>query len=346
MPLKRFPGFIDAHAHLREPGAEHKEDFATGTRAALKGGFTFVSDMPNNPLPTVSLERLEEKISLADAKAYCDLGFHYGSDGQNTDTFPKAVAHPRVFGLKIYCNATTGTLLVEDEKTLERMFASWESKKPILVHAEGDKLALAIELAKRFARHLHVCHLASAQETQLVRRAKTKGLPISAGVCPHHLFLTKKDRAALGGYAIMQPPLGDERDQEALWEGIYDNTIDLVETDHAPHTREEKKQDNPPFGVPGLETTVGLLFSAVADKRIEETDIVRLLYDAPKSIFHIPDQESTCIELNPDIPFIAGKDGYETKCGWSPFDGWKLYGKVEKVVLRGKTVVGHGVVLS
>lgn len=342
MPLKRFPGFIDAHAHLREPGAEHKEDFATGTRAALKGGFAFVCDMPNNPAPTVSLGHLEKKILLANAKAYCDVGFYVGSDGKNTAKFAKAAAHPRVFGLKLYCNATTGTLLIEDEKALRHIFASWESEKPILVHAEDGKLALAIELAKRYKRRLHVCHVASASDLQLVRQAKTKGLRISAGVCPHHLFLTKKDQNALGGYGVMQPSLGDERDREALWEGLLDNTIDLVETDHAPHTREEKEQENPPFGVPGFETALGLLFKAVADKRIKEADVVRLLHDAPKSIFHIPEQKDTYIELDPDIPFTVGEDGYETKCGWSPFEKWELYGKVERVVLRGKTLLKGG----
>ena len=346
MSLTRFPGFIDAHAHLREPGAEHKEDFATGTRAALKGGFTFVGDMPNNPRPTVSLERLEEKIALADAKALCDVGFYYGTDGTNTGTFAMATMHPRVLGLKLYCNATTGTLLVESERVIETIVASWETEKPILVHAEGNQLPLVLELAKHYKRILHVCHVARASEVEIIRREKTKRSGISAGVCPHHLFLTAKDRDTLKGYAIMQPLLGDKRDQEALWEGLCDHTIDVVETDHAPHTREEKEQDPPPFGVPGLETAAGLLFCAVVDKRIEEKDVVRLLYENPKKIFHIPPQPNTFIELDPEKPFVVGQHGYETKCGWSPFEGWELYGKVERVVFKGNAVLEEGRLLN
>lgn len=345
MPLTRFPGFVDVHAHLREPGAEYKEDFATGTRAALKGGFTFVCDMPNNPLPTVSRERLEEKISLADAKALCNVGFHYGTDGTNIDTFAMAIAHPRVFGLKLYCNATTGALLV-DERAIEKIVASWETEKPLLVHAEGERLPFVLELAKHYKRTLHVCHVARACEVELIRRAKEQRNGISAGVCPHHLFLTGSDRDRLRGYAIMQPPLGDKRDQEALWEGLQDYTLDVVETDHAPHTREEKEKDPPPFGVPGLETAAGLLFRAVIDKRIEEKDVARLLHDNPKRIFHIPDQPDTFIELDTDKPFIVGEDGYETKCGWSPFEAWILYGKVEKIVFKGNIVLEQGRILK
>src|SRR5258708_2631495 len=143
MSLLRLPGLIDVHVHLREPGATHKEDFLTGSRAAVKGGFTFIIDMPNNPTPTISLERLAEKIALS-KKAICDIGFHYGTNGLNTESFAAAAQNPKVFGLKLYCNHTTGEMLLDDPILVEKVFQTWESEKPILVHAEGEKLTTAI----------------------------------------------------------------------------------------------------------------------------------------------------------------------------------------------------------
>lgn len=343
MPLQKFPGLIDVHVHLREPGATDKEDFTTGSRAALAGGFTFVIDMPNNPsAPTVSIDRLEEKIALSSQKAVCDVGFHYGTDGKNFESFDLARSNPRVFGLKIYCEHTTGDLLVAEETELERIFKAWQSEKPILVHGQGETLSLCLELAKKYSRRLHGCHVATKSDIELVKRAKQRKQTVTAGVTPHHLFLTPADVARLGSFALVKPAIGGPGDQEVLWEALSNGTIDLVESDHAPHTKEEKESATPAFGVPGLETTVGLLFKAVHEGELLKEDIIRLLYTNPKRIFNVPGQPDTHIELDPDKPWIVGQDGYATKCGWSPFDEWELYGKPQTVVLRGKTLVRDG----
>lgn len=344
MSLGKFPGFIDVHVHLREPGATQKEDFYTGSRAAIKGGFTYILDMPNNPIPTFSQEALQEKINLSQ-KAMCDVGFHYGTNGKNIASFPTISINSQVFGLKLYCNHTTGDYLIENPVLIDEVFKSWESNKPILVHAEGEKLALAIDMAKKYKRRLHVCHISLVEEVKMVRQAKNKKLTISAGVCPHHLFMTDKDRETKGSYALMKPPLGTIQDQEALWEGLLDGTIDLVETDHAPHTKEEKQGEKPMFGVPGLETALGLLFKAVHDRKISQEDVIKFLYENPKRIFGIPDQLDTYIEADSEEPYIVGEDGYESKCGWSSYDGWELFGKVQTVVFKGKKVLENGTVL-
>lgn len=310
MALQKFPGFIDVHVHLREPGDTHKEDFFTGSKAAVAGGFTFVCDMPNNSVPTISIDRLEEKITLS-KKAVCDIGFHYGTDGNNLETFAPAWKNPHVFGLKIYCNHTTGNLLVDD---VSNIFASWNSEKPILVHAEGEKLVECLFYAKKFDRRLHVCHIAQNAEIELIRNAPDT---VSAGVTPHHLFL--KD-------AVVKPAITPI--QDTLWEALLDGTIDLVESDHAPHLKDENA-----YGVPGLETTVGLLL-----KNDKKSPLITWLYENPKKIFHIPDQPDTYIELDPEKPYTVGADGYETKCAWSPYAGWELYGKVEKVIYYGKSI--------
>ncbi len=345
MSLKRFPGFIDVHVHLREPGATHKEDFYTGSRAAIKGGFTFIIDMPNNPTPTITDQRLAEKILLS-KKALCDIGFHFGTNGRNTEEFIKVWDSPRIFGLKIYCNHTTGEMLIEDLGLLENVFNSWKTEKPILVHAEGVQLAAAIALARLYDRRLHICHISQSIEVELVRRAKEKGQRIMAGVCPHHLYMTGIDGDKLKGYGCMKPPLGTQDDQDALWIGLNDGTIDIVETDHAPHTKEEKEKDPPAFGVTGLETAIGLMFKAAKEGRIKESDIVEFLYNRPKAIFNIPDQLDAYVELDPDSEWIVGVDGYQTKCGWSCFDGWKLNGRIENVVLRGKKVLENGKIVE
>ncbi len=343
MSIKRYPGFIDIHSHLREPGATHKEDFASGTRAAIAGGFTYVIDMPNNPnTPTFTPQRLEEKITLSHQKALCDVGFHFGTNGLNTESFKSVWDNPLVYGLKIFCNHSTGHFLVENLALLEKIFIAWNSEKPILVHAEGMHLAGAITLAHFYNRKLHVCHIAQKAEVELVRIAKRKGYAITAGVCPHYLYLTDIDVERIGWWARVKPPIATKDDQDGLWAGLQDKTIDIVETDHAPHTKEEKESSDPPVGMPNLETTVGLLFKAVHDKKLKEEDISRLLYERPKELFHIPTQDNTYVELDPQMPYRIGKDGYYSKSGWSVFDGWEAYGKPDRVVLRGKICLEDG----
>lgn len=325
MPITRLPGLIDVHVHLREPGATHKEDFASGTEAAVRGGFHFVIDMPNNPgAPTISIERLEEKIRLTDAKKRCEVGFHYGTEGNNLETFETASKHPRVFGLKIYCNHTTGDLLIEDPAKLDSIFKAWESPKPILVHAEGAILETALELTQKYNRHLHHCHTSLASEVELIAQAKRSGMKVSAGVTPHHLFLTNKDTAT------MKPPLATQADQDALWQGIEDEVIDLIETDHAPHTPEEKAKGA--FGIPGLETALGLMGLAVHQGKITEHDLIKLMHLNPKQIFHIPDFDDF-IEVNFEEPYTVDSSQFASKAKWSPFDGWELYGNP---ILRSK----------
>jgi dihydroorotase-like cyclic amidohydrolase len=346
MAIQKFPGFIDVHVHLRDPGATHKEDIRTATRAALRGGFTFIVDMPNNPThPTITIDRLQEKIDLVRQKALCDVGFHFGTDGKNIDEFPAAWRNPHVFGLKVYAGKTTGELLVDEPKILDRIFSSWESDKPIFVHAEGDMLGLAIELSRKYGRKLHVCHISTIQDLTLLERAKKKKQMITAGVTPHHLFLTKKDVKKLGTYAAVKPQIGDESTRLALWDALKRELIDIVESDHAPHTREEKMCSAPVSGVPGLETTLGLLLRAKIAKKLTREQIVDLIYRKPKAICNIPDQPHTYIECDETKSYIVGEEGYETKCGWSPFDGWELYGKVETVVLRGTPLVANGMIV-
>lgn len=334
--LIKLPGLIDPHVHLREPGAIQKEDFTTGTKAAIAGGYTLVLDMPNNPDATVTAEALQEKMDLAKGRIYCDVGFHFGASSKSVQYFQEVSG--KVFGLKVYMNQTTGDLLMEDDSTLEAVFSAWPKDKPVLVHAEGDTLQKAINLARRFGNKLYVCHVSLEKEIGLIKEAKASGLNLSCEVSCHHLFLTDEDAKRLGPYGMMKPPLSSKEDREALWEAIADGTIDMIASDHAPHTKEEKAGEKPPYGVPGLETSLPLLLTAVNDGKLTIERLIELTSTNPRKIFGIPGQENTYVEVDMGESYVIENENLQTKCGWTPFAGTKVTGKVKKVVLRGKTV--------
>lgn len=337
-----LPGLIDVHTHLREPGATQKEDFETGTQAAIAGGYTALLDMPNNPVPTVSAEALEQKINLARGRIYCDVGFNFGATPQSSRYFE--ATKNKVFGLKVYMNHTTGDLLMEDEKALEEVFSKWPRGKIIMVHAEGDTLIKAINLTKKYRQKLHVCHITTKQEIDLIKQAKKDGLPISCEVSCHHLFLTAEDAKRLGSFGMMRPPLATEEDRQALWDNL--DIIDMIASDHAPHTREEKNGPNPPNGVPGLETSLPLLLTAVNEGRLNIERLIKLTSENPRKIFNIPVQENTFVEVEITIPYTLDPIPLFTKCNWTPFEGMEVKGKVKKVVLRGQVVFENGKVLG
>lgn len=336
-----LPGLIDPHTHLREPGGEHKEDFFSGTRAALKGGFTTVGVMPNTSPAITTLTRLEQWKQLA-RKAVCDTMLYFGTNGRNFSELVKAKDDPAVFGLKVYCNQTTGDLLVEDRMAIREIFSLWESTKPILVHAEGaELLGFLVELAAQTGRHLHICHVSTKDDLEVIRLAKQDGMQLSCEVCPHHLFLTEADEGELGSLALMKPRLGTQVDQDALWQGL-NGTIDCIATDHAPHTLTEKQSNLPPFGVPGLETALGLMLTAASVGKLPYERLSTLMHDNAQRIFQIPPSPDSFVVVDPGKLWVVGEDGYQTRCGWSPFDGWALLGLVETVVFKGRTVVSGG----
>lgn len=333
----KLPGLIDPHVHLREPGATQKEDFQTGTKAAIAGGYTLVLDMPNNPIPTISPETLQQKVSLATKKIYADVGFHLGASPKSIQYFREVA--DRVFGLKVFMNPTTGDLLMQDDATLEAVFSAWPKEKVLMVHAEGDTLQKAISLAKKFGNKLHVCHVSLQKEVELIKQAKKEGLEVTCEVTCHHLFLTDQDVRKLGSYGMMRPPLESKQDQEALWQGIKQGVIDMIGSDHAPHTKGEKENlQKVVNGVPGLETTLPLLLTAVNQGRLTIEKLTELTYTNPQKVFQTPVQEETYVEVDLEESYTISNDNLQTKCGWTPFVGMKATGRVRKVVLRGQLV--------
>lgn len=335
-----LPGLIDPHVHLRDPGQTHKEDFYTGTAAALAGGYTTVLDMPNNLEPITSAARLGAKQAGARLRAVSDLGFHFGTLGDNLDVFDQVI--DRVTGLKIYLNTTTGNFIIDKDKLLA-IYEAWPGTKPILLHAEDDVSDLVLDVVRRTKKPTHICHVSSQAELEMVLKAKDEGLPVTAGVTPHHLFLTEDDQEELGAYGLMKPSLKPKRDQQFLW-GHMD-AIDVIESDHAPHTKAEKKGSAPPFGVPGLETTLALMLTAEAEGKLTRQQIIEKLHANPLHIFGLVADETTQVFIDMS-EYEVRADDLLTKSGWSPFAGRLLVGKVVQVKLRGQTVFKDGKVLA
>lgn len=346
MTALRLPGLIDVHVHLREPGGEQKETLTSGTAAALAGGVTIVLDMPNTYPPLVDAETLARKQELVAQKALCDVGLFLGATA--TNAVGAAALAAEAAGLKIYLDQTYGPLRMRSSATfpgrglaaLLAHFSTWPATRPIAVHAEGLSAAIAIGLARSFGRRLHLCHVSRADEMALIRAAKASGAALTCEVAPHHLFLTEADARRLGPYGAMKPPLATEADRAALWANL--DAVDCIATDHAPHTRAEKEGEDPPPGVPGLETMLPLLLTAVAEGRLTAERLVELTHRAPRRIFGLPVQPDTWIEVDPNARYTLSDEDLHTRCGWTPFAGLAVQGRVTRVVLRGQAAFEDG----
>lgn len=353
MTTIRLPGLIDAHVHLREPGYTHKEDFYTGTAAALAGGVTAVLDMPNTVPPTDTPPRFAEKAALAVSKAVCDVGLFVGATTDKLDAYLPIA--PQACGLKIYVSETFGSLRIEDLGLLHRFFRSWAegaggkwrpasgagslpnpSFGPIAVHAEELMLPVCLNLSHLYGVPLHIVHVTRRSEIELIRRAKEQGYPVTCEVTPHHLFLSSDDLSRLGARGDMRPKLASPDDVAAMWENLA--IVDIFATDHAPHTLAEKSQEVPPPGVPGVETLLPLLLTAVHDGRLELDDILLRCVENPQRIYGLPPQPDTFVDVDVDARYELSDARQHTKAGWTPFAGQSVFGKVEKVTLRGRTV--------
>ncbi len=348
-----MPGLIDVHVHLREPGAEYKEDFRTGTRAAIAGGITTVIDMPNNLQPTITLEKLKEKQKLAKEKAVCDVYFHFGTTPDNFQEVKKA--NPP--SLKIYMGNTTGMLLVKDDEVIKKHFENFDKKKPIILHAEdadylekhpdkpeeAARLAVerAVTLASSTSRRIHIAHTSTVAEVNAAKKWKL----CTVETAPHYLFLSKKyfkENTKLGD---VRPPLRDEEQRQALWKVF--NQIECIATDHAPHTLEDK--ENGASGFPGLETSFALMLDGYNKRLIALTDIMQKMTSNPAKIFNLAQLGKIENDFFANLIFVDVKEEWkikgeelETKCKWSPFEGRIVKGKVKKVILKGKLVYEDG----
>lgn len=339
MTTIRLPGLIDPHVHLRDPGATHKEDFATGTAAALAGGFTCVLDMPNNSPPITDADTLASKQAVAGSKAHCDYGLYLGAGTDNVTTAATLATH--VTGLKLYLDQTFGPLRLDDLETLLAHAERWPDNRPLVFHAEGRTIAAAILVAHLTNKPIHICHVSRADEVDLIRRAKERGIRVTCEATPHHLFLTAEDTATLGsGRSEVRPRLARATDRAALRAHL--DVIDCFATDHAPHTVSEKDSPQPPPGMPGLETALALYLSLVREELISLDGLIDRTVNNPRRIFGLPEQPDTWVEVDVDATWTVRGAEMHTRAGWSPFEGWRLQGQVRRVVLRGVEAYSEG----
>jgi carbamoyl-phosphate synthase/aspartate carbamoyltransferase/dihydroorotase len=343
MTLITLPGLVDVHTHLRVPGGEHKEDFSSGTAAALAGGVTTVLAMPNTSPPLSTPAILESTAAKARRTSFCDVGLFAGASPKQIDLLPQLSRY--TVALKIYLNETFGPLRVDDLSTLMACFRNWPRAKPIAMHAEGANVAIGVGLAAAYRRPVHFCHISRKDEIELIAAAKAHGLPVTCEVTPHHLFLTQADASRLGSLGHMRPPLAGQADVEALWSHL-NTTVDCIATDHAPHTLAEKSVDNPPPGVPGLETSLPLMLTAVREKRLTLERLIALMATNPVAIFKLPVPADTSVEVDTQARYTISNDGLRTKCGWSPFAGMEVVGRVRWVVLRSVELYKDGQLLA
>ena len=351
-----MPGVIDVHTHMREPGVTYKEDFETGSRACAKAGITTFYDMPNTVPTTTTLENLLNKKELARKKSIVNFGIHFGgSKNNNISEIREVLAKKEVNTVKIFMNVTTGEMLIEDDEILKGVF---QNSGLVLVHAENEMIDKAIELNQKYGKGLYVCHIPSAEELKKVIEAKKDSSlnnemhPIYAEVTPHHLFLNEEIRESSERNKMllrMKPELRKKSDNEFLWKALNEGLIDTIGTDHAPHLIEEKLE-KVTFGMPGVETSLALMLNAYNEGRIKLSAIQKLMCENPAEIMKIAGRGklkegyyADVIVVDTEKEWIAGVDDtLESKCGWTPYENWKLKGKNIMTVVNGEIIYENG----
>jgi dihydroorotase len=371
--LHLLPGVIDDQVHFREPGLTHKEDLATASRACAKGGVTTFLEMPNTLPPATTQVRLEEKLALAASKSLVNYGFYIGATPDNVADLKSAHRTP---GIKIFIGSSTGDLLVDGQEALERIFA--ETTLPLTAHCEDEttvranaaRLAgtrdvadhsrirdhaaaliatkRAVDLAFRHKHRFHVLHVSTAAETELL--ADHRNL-ISGEACTHHLLFSVDDYARLGTLVQMNPSLKTREDSAALWKALADGRLQVVATDHAPHTLEEKQKPYPtsPSGLPAVENSLALMLNEVNRGRCTLEQVVRWMCDAPARVWDIVNKGRIAVGYDADLVLVDLARQHEirnedqvTKCGWTPWHGKQLIGLPVRTWVMGRTVFHEG----
>ena len=364
-----LPGVIDDQVHFREPGLTHKEDLAHASRACAKGGVTSFLEMPNTVPNTITQAALEDKLATASKSSLVNYGFYVGATTENVDVLKHATRTP---GIKIFIGSSTGNLLVDEQAALEKIFA--ESTLTICAHCEDETTvranaakyanetdiafhskvrdheaaviatARAIDLAQRHNHRFHVLHVSTANEIELIQNG---GPLITSEVCPHHLFFNVDDYPRLGSLVKMNPSIKNKTDNEQLWQALCDGVIDIVATDHAPHTMDEKREPYPkcPSGLPAVENSLALMLNQVNQGKCTIEQVVKWMCSGPAEIWNMKrkgrievgyDADLTLVDM--DLTQTVLNENQETKCGWTPWHGDDLTGWPIATWVMGKQV--------
>lgn len=379
--LTLLPGVIDSQVHFREPGLTHKEDIYTGTLSALAGGVTTIFEMPNTSPNTSTQERLDEKLHLAQAKAKTHYAFFVGATNDNATTLDAIARTEGCCGVKIFMGSSTGDLLVSDDVHLDQIMRS--VKSPISVHCEDENILIArksiaslgkharfhsdwrnvqsaltatkriVALAEKHHRSVHVLHISSADEIHFLR---TKKHTVTVECLPQYLTLHAPEcYDRLGNYAQMNPPIREKAHQEELWKAIQDGTIDVLGSDHAPHTRAEKDKPYPqsPSGLTGVQTLLPLMLNHVANKKLSLERLCQLVSENPARIFRARNKGRIAPGYDADFTVVDLKktetishSWIQSRVKWTPFDGMKVQGWPIMTILKGKIAMRENTFMS
>jgi dihydroorotase len=379
--LTILPGVIDTQVHFREPGLEHKEDLATGTAAAAQGGVVAIFEMPNTKPSTTTAEAIADKVERARGRAWVDHAFFLGAAAENIPDLARWERLPGCAGIKVFMGSSTGSLLVADDETLESVLS--QGHRRVAVHCEDEgrlaerkhladeaahprahhqwrdvETALMasrrlIRLAEKVGRRVHVLHVTTAEEMEFL--AEHKDLA-TVETTPQHLTLAAPDcYERLGSYAQMNPPIRGIRHRDALWAAIANGVVDVLGSDHAPHTREEKDKPYPqsPSGMTGVQTLVPIMLDHVKQGRLSLERLVDLTSAGPARIYNIIGKGRLAVGYDADFTVVDMKaervitnDWIESRCGWTPFDGKRVTGWPVATIVRGRTVMREGQLLG
>ena len=374
--LHILPGVIDSQVHFREPGLEHKEDLESGSRGAVMGGVTCVFEMPNTKPLTTSAETLADKVQRATHRMFCDFAFYVGGTRENVDDIPQLERLPGSAGIKVFMGSSTGNLLVEDDPSLDRIIAKLSRRAAF--HAEDEMRLNArkgeripgypsshyvwrdeeaallattrlVGLAEKYGKRVHVLHISTAAEMAFLADHKDWA---SVEVTPHHLTLVAPDcYERLGTYAQMNPPVRDARHRDAIWAALANGVVDVLGSDHAPHTREEKDHPYPDShsGMTGVQTLVPIMLDHVNAGRLSLQRFVDLTSHGPQRLFNMRGKGRIAVGYDADFTVVDLKRSetidnswIESRAGWTPYHGTRVTGWPIGTIVRGNRVMWDG----
>ena len=378
--LTVLPGCLDTQVHFREPGSTDTEDLHSGSRAAIVGGITGVFEMPNTNPPTSNKREFQRKLDLAKNRMYCNYAFYFGATADNADYLASLKTLEGCCGIKLFAGSSTGNLLVAEEDDIDKVFQN--SSKVVAVHSEDEAIlntnkklikngdvhthpvwrsvecALSstrriVRIAERYNKKAHILHITTKEEVDFLSQHKGN---ITFEITPQHLTLYAPDcYDKLGTYAQMNPPLRDKSHYDRLWYGVRNNFNDTIGSDHAPHlkTNKDKEYPNSPSGMPGVQTLLPVMLNHVNDGKLSLNQLINLLCENPVKIFGIKnkgfirkdyDADFTIVDMNKIIEIQNEK--IESKCGWSPFNGYKFKGKPVATIINGKIKMKDGNIIG
>lgn len=378
-----LPGLIDDQVHFREPGLTHKATIRSESRAAVAGGITSYLEQPNTKPPATTLERLEDKYRIASRDSLANYGFNLGGANDNLEELLRADPK-RIPGIKVFMGSSTGNMLVDDRRALEEIFR--QVRLPVITHCEDEATirsnleyyrqqygedipmelhpairsreaclassSLAVELARQYGTRLHVFHISTAEECQLFEAKKSlKDKKITAEACLHHLWFSDEDYATKGALVKWNPAVKTAQDREAILQAVLEGRIDVLATDHAPHTLEEKQQPytQAPSGGPLVQHALPAYMEMVLDGKMKLTTLVEKMCHNPARLFAIRDRgfvkegyQADLVIMDPSQPWTVRKDNILAHCGWSPFENTTFRARISHTLVNGQVVYEKG----